>query len=152
MAQHPVEYPAPGGSAGGFTRRLDQRDPLARGRIESRQPFPCLVQHRRRGIEKRDMVTDLGQLERLVPGAAAHVQHRRRGSGQVLDELPVQHPRAHEALGRGIGVVGEGARHGRVAEGTGMHAVTLPPQARTASYTEIRRCAGTVTRHDPTER
>jgi hypothetical protein len=51
------------------------------------QPLESLlgfVQHRRRRVKQRHVVTGLGQRERLMASAAAHVEHGRWRCRQVL--------------------------------------------------------------------
>ena len=62
------------------------------------EPLSRFVQHRRRRVEQRQVVTGLGQRKRLMAGAAADVEHRRWRWRQMLEQLLVQHIGAHVPL------------------------------------------------------
>jgi hypothetical protein len=90
---------------------------LAVGRQE-RHPSPGLtgqpleslssfVQHRRRRVKQRHVVTGLGQRKRLMARAAADVEHRRWRRRQMLQQLLVQHVGAHAPLHRGVSLIGK---------------------------------------------
>ena len=65
----------------------------------SSQPLESLlrfVQHRRRRVKQRHVVTGLGQRKRLMTRATADVEHTRWRRRQVLKQLLVQHIGANE--------------------------------------------------------
>jgi hypothetical protein len=69
-----------------------------------------LVQHRRGRVEDRDVITSLGERERLVAGAASHIEHSGGRRRQMLQQVLVQHVGAHVSLHRGIRLIDEEVR------------------------------------------
>lgn len=120
VAQDRVEAPACGGILCVLACGLQEGDVLACLGGLGFQARAGAVQHRRRRVEHGDVVARGGEGERLVARAAAHVEDRGRGRRQVLEQLVVQHVGAHAALHRGVGVVDEARRQGRVGPGCGV--------------------------------
>ena len=107
MAQHGGEAPTIYRLVGVLTAGLQQRHPSLGLSRQPRQALPGFVQHRRRRVEQRHVVTGLGQRKRLMAGAAADVEHRRRRRRQMLEQLLVHHVGTHVPLHRGISLVGK---------------------------------------------
>lgn len=74
------------------------------------QALPRLVQHRRGRVEDRDVVTSLGERERLIAGAAPYIEQCGGRRRQVLQQVPVQHVGAYVSLHRCVCLVDEQAR------------------------------------------
>ena len=98
MAQHGGEASAIHRLVGVLAVGLHERHPSLALSSQPPESLLSFVQHRRRRVKQRHVVTGLGQRKRLMTRAAADVEHRRWRRRQMLKQLLVQHIGAHEPL------------------------------------------------------
>jgi hypothetical protein len=98
MAQHGGEASAIHRLVGVLAVGLHKRHPSPGLSRQPLKPLLSLVQHCRRRVEQRHVVTGLGQRKRLMTRAAADVEHGRRRRRQMLQQMLVHHVGAHVPL------------------------------------------------------
>jgi hypothetical protein len=121
MTQHGGKAPIVDGLVGVQAVGLQEAHPSLDVTVQPLQSLSSLVQHRRRRVEHRHVVTGVGQRKRLMSRAAADIEHRRGRWWQVLQQLSVHDVGAHVALHRGICLVGEVVDQTRIRPGSFVH-------------------------------